>query len=301
MSTLKEGDLADKFESSSIPPEFSELKNMNFSEAFTFLIYGGAGTGKTELIGSAGSRTLIINNGSGLLTLKSPGFKQRHPNVNPIIVTVGEELDSHGQPQTAKAFDKVCDLIDYALKNFPERFDTIAIDDMTAQRRFAMNKGLEVGARTGISKSLEKRDKYDVTMPAVQDYGLEMSLMSQFISGYVEICKSAGKHLIMASHEKILYQKPKDSQGKTILGEPPVVYKIRPAFTGSAFPDDVPALFDFVWYTEVVGSYSNVAFRVRTVGSEDLIAKSRGSGIFKATETNPNFLDVVKKLQAYLK
>lgn len=262
------------------------LSDLPVGESVTMLIYGPAGSGKTEFCGTAGDRTLIINTGLGIVTLQSKGFRTRHKS-NPFIETVTEDPI----PNAAYGFDKVCDIIDDYLKNHKDEFDTIIIDDVTALRRFAMNKGLEINQKLNRSKTATTRSQLEVIVPGIQDFSIEMNLIEQFIITYVSIAKENNKHFILTAHERVNYNKPAS------LGEPPTVNSIRPAFTGQTFPDSVTGHFDCVWHFETMGAGERIMYNARTAGDSALVAKTRWSGVFPVIVKNPNFLEVVAKIR----
>lgn len=276
---------------------FETLDNMSVDESVTMLLYGGAGTGKTWFVATAGPRTLIINIGNGLVTIQSPVVKKLYYQEGmPIVATIHEERDSQtGIFKTAQAFDAVCDAIDVALEKFGDRFDTIAVDDATQLRAFASNKALEIGGMDQRSKTLEKAKKYGTVLMAQQDFLGEMNLIEQFVAGTVDIAKKHGKHFILTAHERYIYKKMKDQQGK-VIGEE--IERIRPAFTGKTFPDDVTAHFDLVWHMEVVSTGAGPVFRAHTEDYARIRAKSRYPKVFKGVEPNPNFLKIVAAIKA---
>lgn len=276
---------------------FESLDNMPIDESVTMLYYGGAGTGKTYFIATAGPRTLIVNIGNGLVTIQSPFVKKKfYSEGMPIVTTIHEERDKQtGLFKTADAFDKVCDGIDIGLEMFGDRFDTIAVDDATQLRSFAANKALEVGGQDNRSKTLEKAKKYGTVLMAQQDFLGEMNLIEQFVAGTVDIAKKHGKHFILTAHERYIYKKMKDQQGK-VIGEE--IDRIRPAFTGKTFPDDVTAHFDLVWHADVASTGAGPVFRAHTEDYSRIRAKSRYPGVFKGVEPNPNFLKIVAAIKA---
>lgn len=268
-------------------PRLDELPK---GESVALLVYGPAGSGKTELIGTAGSRTLIINTGLGIVTLQSKGFKQRHPGVNPIIETITEEV----LPDKAEAFDKCCDILDnYLTPTHPEfnNIDTIAIDDATALRRFALAKGLEINQKEGKSNSLSKSKLSKVVETAVQDYKIEMDVIDQFIIHYVSECKRLGKHFVLTAHERVEYNKPSK------IGDVATVNKIRPGFTGRTFPDSVTGHFDLVWYLETQGAGNLIKYKARTAGDGSLVAKTRWDGSFSVLEDKVDFLNIIERIK----
>lgn len=275
---------------------FRRLSETEPGNSVVGMIYGPAKTGKTLLLGSAGKRSLFIDNGAGSETLRSPLFKQMYPDSDPLIVTIQEELDANGLPTSkAEAFDKMADSIDYALQNFGDQFDTICIDDSTATRRFAMYKGLEINQATNKSKTLENIvKKFDVMSVAVQDYGMEMNLILQFLIGTIELCKKNDKHLFIGAHERHTFKK---GDG---IGDTPTIMKIRPGFTGQTMPDEIGGLWDILAHTEAVGGGSNTVYRVRFNGDEVITAGVRYGGIFETVESNvtiPKMLERIKAAQ----
>lgn len=282
-----------------VPPvSFNKLSELPPGESVIMMGYGAGGSGKTEFLGTGGDRTLIIDTGYGMETLKSTlGFKKRHPDCNPSIVSVEEKMKGRGRVDSATAFDIVCDIIDYTLAHHKDEFDTIAIDDVTAMRRFAMNKGLEVGQKLGKSQTKAKEEAIGATIYAVQDYGAEMDLINKFVAAYTSIFRSVKKNLIMMAHERVTLVQPKDAQGKPLVGGEMVVKDVRPGFTGKTFPDDIIVYFDEVWHFETVGSGDVIVYRARTSGAEDLTAKTRHGGIFKTIIKNPD----VRKMLSHIK
>lgn len=264
------------------------LNDLPRGECVTLLLYGSAGSGKTIFCGTAGNRTLFINIGNGIESLQSKWFKSYCPNSNPIIETIIEDR----VPSIAAGFDLVCDTVDKYIKDSSKDFDTIIIDDVTALRRMAMNKGLEINQTLNRSKT--KSLSRDVIIPTVQDYGVEMNLIDQFIGEYTTSLREKGKHFIMTAHERITYKKGPN------IGDIPTIHKISPGFTGQTFPDSVTGMFDLTWHMEAVGSGTNTIYRVRTQGDESLVAKTRHAGLFPTLYTNPKFLDVVNAVKTQI-
>jgi hypothetical protein len=269
----------------------TRLEELKPAESTTTLVYGNSGTGKTYFAGTAGTRTLFLDSGDGIESLKSPLFKKMI-NANPIIINVGEKIGKLGVVNDASAFDILCEEIDKALAQIPNEFDTIVVDDLTAIRTFAMNKALEINSATGKSQTLQNIVKqFNVAIPAVQDYGLEMTIIKWFLQSYCSIAKDNKKHFIVTAHERRTYTKGNK------IGDVPSLTKIGVGVTGQTFPDDIPALFDNVWHSEVVGGGDNVRYQLRTQGDEIVTAKTRQGGVFEVIEKNPNFLSMLQRLQ----
>lgn len=260
-------------------------------EGVTLLLYGNSGTGKTFFIGSAGDRTLIISPSNGLATLKSKLFRDTIKS-NPFIEEIPEEV--YSESASARSFDLYSDIIERYLDKHSADIDTIVVDDATAFRRYAMNKALEMGGKMGTSKTGEKlkNNKMEIVVPAVQDFGMEMNFVEQFVRHHADNCKQLGKNFILTAHEKILMEKGPN------IGDMPVVRKIMPGFTGQKFPDDITGLFDLTWHTETKGSGDKVYYQIRTQPDNVIVAKTRQGGLFPAFfEKQPLFTDVVKAVK----
>lgn len=279
------------------PAPFNRLAELKSGESIIGMIYGGAGNGKTWFLGTGGDRNLIIDTGdTGMETLKSKLFKEK-VGFNPIIVSVGEKLDARGNVDISTAFDAVCDIIDWAIANKRSEFDIISINDVTQLRQFAMNKGLEANAKLGKSQSKKRSIEVDAVDYAVQDYGMEMSLIDKFVAGTKSLCIKHNIHFIMAAHERITFKQPRDAQGRIIIGDQPVIVDVRPGFRGRTFPDDISMYFDLIWHCEAVGSGDVITYRARTSGGEDITARTNFGGLFPTIIKNPHLLQTIELIQ----
>lgn len=280
--------------------DFVRASELPKAESITLLAYGGSGAGKTFFCGTAGSRTLIVDCGAGHTTLQSPRFKKLHPDCDPIIVDIAKYVKPSGLSNMTEGFDLICDVIEQALDHQGENFDTLAIDDMTAVRRYAMAKAVTLNKEMGgKSQTAVHAEKHGVILPTVADFGSEMAIIEQFLSHYITLAKSYKKHLIVTAHERLTYSKPSK------IGDPPSLTNTRPGFTGQTFPDDVTGLFDEVWKFEVIGTGSGEMYRANFVGGEQLTAKSRNAGIFDSLVDrsntsviqNPDFSKLIKLIK----
>lgn len=271
------------------PVVFKRLIEYNPGESWILLYYGPSKSGKTYFSGTAGPRTLFINIGDGIETLMAPAFVNRYREAsrNMIMADIRER-----NPQgAAEAFDMSCDAIAHALRVFPEKFDTVVLDEATAFRKYAMNKSMELNteARTQ-GKARDKRTE-EFVKPDIGDYGTEMQMIEWFLGNYIPRFKEANKNFIMLAHERQVFVKGKK------IGDEQTLKKIQPGFTGKTFPDTVPAYFDDVWHSEVVGGGTNVVYRARTAGSEMEVGGARHGGIFSTVETDPNFLKMLDRIK----
>lgn len=254
------------------------------------LLWGPAKSGKTEFCGSVGEGGLIINTGQGVQTLASPGFKVRNPS-SIDIVDVAEEVDEKtGIFKTAEGFNRVCELVDWAL--LEPKYKTICIDDATFFTRLARNRALEINDAMGKSKSLSQSRAQGIMMMAVQDFGTEMGAIEWFLGTYIPLFKKAKKNFILTAHERHFFNKPEG------IGAPRTIRKTVPAFTGEAFPDTVSAFFDLVWHFKNTGSGEGIHYRVYTKGNEEDPSGDRYSGLFNVIEENLNWPKTIERIKA---
>lgn len=263
--------------------EAKRLSAMPFAESLTMLVYGASGSGKTYFAGTAGTRTLIMNIGSGIATLQAPDFTAKY-QANPLIITI--PVDHAG------SYDVLTDNLDHYLQNRSDEFDTIIIDDASSLHRSALNKAVQINADLQKSQTIHTLNKHGVIVPVVQDYGEEMNVITHFLSTYTEVAKSLNKHLVITAHVKETWKKALK------IGDPPTLSRVRPAFTGQTFPDAVPGYFDEVWYFDVIGRGDKKKYRIKTMGDEIIVAKTRHGGIFSELESNLDFQTTVQKIKA---
>lgn len=270
------------------------LNDYDVTDYIAGLIYGPAGSGKTTLFGTLGSRNLIIDTGHGMLTLKSKDFRALHPGVNPIIERIWEGILPDISKPDDYAHNRICDILDeYLDPKHPmfNEFDAVCIDDATGLKQNAANFALEINSGLGKSNSLQTSKKWGQKVQAIQDYGQEIDIIDKFLTDYILLCKDRGKHFFIAAHERLTYKKEKPS-------DPPLLVKTRPGFTGQTFPDNVQGHFDFVWHTESQGGGDRKFYYAVTSGDSALDAKTRGgTGVFPVRWQNPNLLEAIKRFK----
>lgn len=274
---------------------FKTLDELPRGDSEITLLYGPAGSGKTFFCGTAGPRTFFINIGDGIQTLQSPLHRKLYPDAKGITIhTIHEEVDANGIVKVAKAFDEVCDVVDFVIDtpDMRERFDTIVIDDASSLRRSAMNKALEVNLKTGLSTTKTKAERFNVVQPEMQDYQREMSIIEQMIAGTTAKCKANGMHMIITGHVRQTFKKGEK------MGDSPILMRTSPAFTGvDKNPDQITQYFDNVWYTEAISGGTSRTYRIVTQGHEQLAAKTRWAGVFDVVETNLTWLKALERIQ----
>jgi hypothetical protein len=271
--------------------KLESLSDMPVGESITLLAYGASGKGKTFFCGTAGPRTAIINIGAGLATLQSPAFKKKYPSYDPLIVTINEEIGPQGFVENATLFDQTADAVDELVEKHRDRFDTLCIDDATALGSAAMNKAIEVNTALGILKVGGLMKKYQTNIPGIAEFGREMNMIEKFLAAITDIAKRENFNFILTAHERCTYRKPEQ------VGGLPVLQSIRPGFTGQTFPDKVPAYFDEVWNFSSKGEGDKWRITARTRGNSIITAKSRNGGIFNEIEENPDFSELLTRIQ----
>lgn len=263
-------------------PEVKRLHEQAVDEPISALFYGAAGTSKTWSAGTYGSRTLFINVGHGLATIQSPEFQAKYP-CDPLVINIDRD--------DPDAYDKMTDSIEFMFRNHIDDFDLLVIDEITAVRKAAMWKALQINKDFNKTGTLTKAEKSGVVSPEIADWGEEMNVMNHFLQEIFTACKSARKHLVVIAHEKHTYGKPAK------IGDLAPITKTRPAFTGKSFPDEVVSLFDLVWYFTAAGKGKTRKFFAVTQPSELLVVKTRFNGIFLEEEANVNLQDIIKRIR----
>ena len=262
---------------------FRSLSDRKPGESWILLVYGATGSGKTYFAGTCGPRTLYINVGDGLETLKSPAFTKRYPDAAAMIT-----VDIDNVQSSTAGFDQITKIIDQAYHQYGDKFDTIVLDESTAFRRLALNKAMDLNSAQRQTQRKSREDDY--VKAEIGDYGIEMDMIQWFLGTHIPIFKNTGKNFLMLAHERQIYGKPAKQ------GDEPPLKRILPGFTGQKFPDLVPAYFDDVWRSEVVGKINKV-YRVITEGDEMTVGKSRHGGIFSRVENDPNFLQMLNRIK----
>ena len=269
---------------------FQRLEDIVPGESTTLCLYGPSGVGKTWLCGSLGGEdTAYINIGDGRETLSSPLFKSKNPNAGKtLIVDIEEKIGPHGIPETAQAFDMLTDAMDELFKK-PE-IKNIIIDDLNALSRAAIVKGMEVNQLTGKSKSQEASNKHSAMVHTIQDFGMEMTMVSWFASSYCALAKQNKVNLILTALPLREYKKGEK------IGDLPTLIGVMPRVTGKYAPD-FPGFFDDVWFMEQIRGMQGVVTQVRTRGDNVVYAKTRHAGVFKDTEINPNLRELLNRIK----
>lgn len=238
------------------------------------LIFGAAGRGKTFWSASAPGRVVVITDGNGIATLRSPKFKQMHPTADPFIIEVPVDKN----PLMPTAFDAVRNLIDELFATNLDGFDTLVIDDIDFIREGAMAKAIVMNSNATRSKTVanNRSEKFGNIMMisfTEGDYQAEMRLVDGFLQQTTDACRAAGKNLIVNAHER--YIRKEDDKGNEYI------FRVNPLFTGRDTADNTARYFDLVWYLRTIGTGSNVKREFVTDSEGAYDCKTRWGGLFQ--------------------
>jgi len=248
------------------------------------LLYGASGAGKTWFAGTA-DRSLYLNTGGGIDTLRSPLFKLKYPDIKRKLVNIYETFDQ-GSIKKAIGFDKVTDVLDMFLEDADLRdfVKTIIIDDATALRSFAKLRAVEIFDDIRGLAGTSRRQLNRFIQQEPDDIFREMQMIDWFCQQYIPIFRAEGINFLLTTHERQTFGKaPKKMDDRPLRA-------IRPGFSGQTFPDEVPKHFDEVWYiqakySEKHGTYS----QIKTGGGGLELTKTRRAGVFANYEMNKSY------------
>lgn len=264
--------------------DFKRVSELAPAEASTTCVYGASGAGKTEFSATA-PRALIINTGNGEETLKGADFKARR-KVDPLIVSI---IDKQDDKKLWTGYYAVCDVIDVALKTMSDQFDTVVLDDLSAFRRFAMNSAIDMNGEAERSKTVFQAKEWNIALPTQSDWGTEKNFVTWFATTYMPILKAANKHLIVIAHDRLTFTKAKKGEDARLIA-------VSPSVTGAdKNPDEFAQYFDNVWHLSKAG---RTTYKLQTQGDAIVRAKTRIGGVLKEVEENPNFSDLLARLQS---
>lgn len=273
-----------------MPIEYQRVEDLPPGESTTICLFGPSGVGKTWLCGTLGGPdTVYINIGDGRETLSSPLFRQKHPeSKGMLVVDIEEKIGPHGIPETAQAFDMLTDVMDDIFTK--KEIKNIIIDDLNALSRAAIVKALEINQATGKSKSKEAAIAHSAMISTIQDFGMEMTMVSWFTSSYCALAKQNKVNLVITGLPLREFQKGEK------IGDLPKLVSVLPRITGKYAPD-FPGFFDDVWYMEQIRGMAGVVTQIRTRGDNVIYAKTRHAGVFKDTEMNPNLRELLNRIK----
>lgn len=270
--------------------ELHKLSERTKVEGTCMLLFGAAGRGKT-FWASGADRAIIITDGNGISTLRSPDFK-RLVNTDPVLIEISPDKD----PLRPTAFDQTRNLIDELFTNNLNDFDTLILDDVDFIREAAMAKGIVMNglgkrSQTAANNRSEKFGNIMMISQTEGDYFSEMRLVDGFLQQTTDACRSAGKNLIINAHER--YVTREDEKGNEYI------FKVNPLFTGRQTPDNVARYFDLVWYLRTIGTGSNVKREFVTANEGALDCKTRWGGLFKNPERDITAKQVFSRIKTF--
>jgi hypothetical protein len=254
------------------------------SNSWTCLVYGPPKSGKTHFAGTAGPRTLYINTGDGLETLRSPGFTKRYPEAKDMLLV--NVFEDKGE---LAAYDKISRAIGHAIEKLRDRFDTIVLDDATSWNYMTMGLAMDNNTQERTKGTARKLRQDSFVKTELSDFNIEMQMTTYWLHKFIRIFKQEGINFLLLAHERHIFGAA-SHQG----AEQPLL-KTVPGFTGKSRPDIIPAYFDDIFHSEVVGG--GQVYRLDTRGSDKVIAGTRHGGIFHAVEADPNYLKMLERIK----
>lgn len=267
------------------------------------LLYGPPKTGKTFAAGTAPTDIFILMVGADneIKTYQGDDFREKYPDRSGHIMYdwVRETTDARGQFKEAHAFDEACDKLDDALELDEQGecptpsggFETIVIDNATMLNSVQMNKAIEInyGIKRGSKDKTTLKQLRDegIIIPGDNDWMSQMSLMTQF----VEWLFTLDKHVIFIAHEWRETEYDRSSRQRNVT-------KVRPLFTGK-HREDIPLLFDNVWYMSVEGAGRNRQYYCTTQGNKKILAGTRQGGVLRERIKDLNLTETFEKMKRH--
>ncbi len=256
------------------------LDDLKLTESVCTMLFAEGGIGKTRLMGTAGSRNVIVSSGNGLVTLKNAEFVKAYPNTNPQVIMIPDDAD----PTKPTAYDTLRKTIDkyFETPALRDSFDYFSIDDASWLRLISRNRGMQLNSLSGKSQTIGKVQgvyKGDIVLTE-SDYGAEMDITSGFLDSLCGMGRMYGKHIIVCAHEGYIWRKEKNSTGTR---EVEVMEKIVPAFTGKKEPTKNNQYFDLVIRLTRVGKGASSKI-VLQFHPDDLVAAKDRYMVFKMYE-----------------
>ena len=208
--------------------------DLTVSKYVKALVYGQSKVFKT---GGACTfpRPNVMDFDHGIGIVRHPNFVKQYGNLSIEYEQFNDSFNSHGIPQSHKAFDSACLYFDKWMKpDKVDKFDTWVIDSGTALSRAAMHKAvILLGSKdfaAAKSTTHDSAQKFGLLVPKLQDYGAERSMVEQFVT----MVLSAQKHVIFICHER------------QVVDDAGALVEVTPLLTGKSVAS-VGLMFDEVW------------------------------------------------------
>lgn len=248
------------------------LIDLSSSAAFTCLVYGRFGTGKTA--GAATfPRPIILDFDRGTKTLKNVALELKYGYAKNVVhfETFREKrVQRNGVPISHNAYDDACRYFEAWMKEGgewegtptgPSLFDTWVIDSGSTLGDYARNKAIILMGGERLSLTHDKAKASGLVLPKVQDFGAERALVEQFIG----VVLDSGKNVVLTAHEKTEWSG--EGTSERITG-------IVPMFTGQSV-EKIPLKFDEVYNLRTKKEGPNVVRYLQTVPDGIRACRSR--------------------------
>lgn len=224
------------------------------------IVYGAPGSGKTVFAHSfPRTRTLDFDGGMGSVAW---AIKEGiiHKDLSEVVFeTILEENLERGRVTQASALDRATDTLDEWLKERDE-WDTLIVDSATAMNEAVINRGLEINASLGMSRSVSESKKLGIRVMKMQDWGAGMNLFTQFIE-WIR-ADLPDKNIVLVCHQ---YEN-RDDAGNLIAYEPLLIGQLRQRIAKD---------FGEVYFIEQTGTKTKPRYELLTRKDSRHVTKSR--------------------------
>lgn len=220
------------------------------------LIYGPPKSGKTVMASTfpAPFRWVAADGATCIKSLwwamKTGLSTIRDPKTDVVAYVPQEDFARGLYPDTAKAFNRMTDMIDFWFSpGEVDRWQTLVLDTATEVNEWAMNMGLDLNSQMPTaakplsgSHTINKKAKLRI-ISGQQDYKSAMALFESFITDVRMQCARHGKNLVLLCHVWLETEEDKERGIKRIVSYDPLLLgNLRQRFAKA---------FDDVWYMEV--------------------------------------------------
>lgn len=237
-----------------------DLSTYEPSQAIHCIVYGAPGSGKTVFAHTfPRTRTLDFDDGMGSVAY---AIKEGiiHKDLSEVVYeTILEQNLDKGRVTQATVLDRATDKLDEWLED-RDAWDTLVVDSVTAMNEAVINRGLEINASLGLSKSSAEAKRLGVRVMKMQDWGAGMNLFTQFIE-WIR-ADLPDKHIVVVAHQ---YEN-RDDDGNLIAYEPLLIGQLR---------QKIAKDFGEVYYIEQSGTKQNARYELLTRKDARHVTKSR--------------------------
>lgn len=268
-----------------------KLSESEVGRTFIGAIYGDPGVGKSEFLASVNTdRAVFFTDQNGIRTVRNARVRALYPKFDPFIEVV--QMDK--SLEDIKGFNQMKGQAEaWFTPDNLTKWDWLLIDDMTLLRKLAGLQAIKdlqgQGSNTLAKLSKDGKGlKRDIPKFAKQDMGREITLVDFFFDDLAGACRSHGKNLLIAAHERAVYSKSGEDKDE-------VLKAICPNVIGKAAPKALLNTFDFVFRITRSGKGESISLDFQCHPTDIIAAKDRDY-VFKAHETNLTMAKVLDRI-----